>query len=79
MKSIIIIEHGEETCAVSPGKFCRFIGSRKFGTQPVCFLYPSDDSSTTDLYDKDGWVQRCHACVKEFGPNGNSGQTEGSL
>jgi hypothetical protein len=73
MKSMILIEHGEETCAVSPGKFCRFLGSKKFGTVPVCMLYDKE------LFEVDGWVDRCHECMEEFGPNGNSGQTEGSL
>jgi hypothetical protein len=61
----IIIEHGGETCAVSPEKFCKYFGIIYFGTIPVCRLFPSyDDNSHTFLKEKYGWIQRCEACIK---------------
>lgn len=60
--STITFEHGEKTCAVSPGIFCRFQGVMGFGTRPVCMLFNNET-----LYDKDGWLQRCPACVQVYG------------
>lgn len=59
MLSKIMFEHGETTCAVEPGKFCRFAGSRKFGSEYVCLLF------NARLYDQDGWLTRCTECLKE--------------
>lgn len=66
MKSTIIFEHGETTCAVTPGVFCRFWGTKNFGTKNVCGLF-----CDTPLYDhtegeRTGWVARCRECLKEF-------------
>lgn len=58
----ISISCGARTCAAEPGKFCRFMGSVKFGTIPVCRLFPSDTDSYTVLHADAGWVQRCDAC-----------------
>lgn len=58
MKSCILIEHGEKTCASEPGKFCRFAGSKSFGTDPWCTLF------NTRLRDKDGWLQRAPECLE---------------
>lgn len=72
-KIIIKINCGDFTCASEPENFCKFIGSRKFGTMPVCLLFPSvsgnyrRSESSTDLNDKDGWVQRCQACIDAEG------------
>ena len=54
---------GEKTCAWSPGKFCRFFGSRNFGQNPICCLFPSDPGTYTDLNEIDGWIQRCEICL----------------
>ena len=62
VKLEIIIECGEHTCASEPGKFCRFLGSMRFGTIPLCLLFPDRESSHTLLEEKDGWLQRCDAC-----------------
>lgn len=64
------IECGEKTCAMEPGKFCRFLGSRMCGTISVCMLFPSNEKngSGTDLKDQDGWVQRCPACLTSGTP-----------
>jgi hypothetical protein len=55
-------ESGDTTCAKEPGKFCRFFGTKNFGTQPVCMLF--DDEP---LYEKDGWIQRARICMASFG------------
>lgn len=54
---------GEKTCAREPGRFCRFLGASHFGTRPECLLFPSE-ASHTPLKEKDGWVQRCEACLE---------------
>jgi len=59
----IYIRCGESTCASEPGKFCGYLGVRKFGREWVCMLFPSDQPYTR-LHDKDGWIQRCDACVE---------------
>lgn len=59
----IKIECGETTCASKPGEFCKFLGASHFGTRPQCRLFPSDGASTP-LKEKDGWVQRCPACLQ---------------
>ena len=64
MISTILIEHGETTCASEPGVFCRFAGATRFGTTPVCMLFGDVllHSETPT-----GWIERCPACIKEFG------------
>lgn len=55
---------GATTCASEPGVFCRFLGSIRFGSVPVCTLFPSTLESYTFLETDtpDGWIQRCDAC-----------------
>jgi hypothetical protein len=60
----IEIECGGNTCASEPGKFCRFLGTTHFGTRPVCRLFPTPEDSHASLKEKDGWVQRCKACLE---------------
>jgi hypothetical protein len=63
------IKCGEESCAREEGKFCRFLGSRKFGSVSVCLLFPSknpgrkESGASTSLEEKNGWVLRCLACL----------------
>ena len=65
MKTLKInIECGETTCAKAPGEFCSFMGSMRFGTIPICSLFPSDRDTYTELRDQDGWVQRCQQCLE---------------
>ena len=61
MISTIFFEHGKKTCAVEPGKFCRFMYTKSFGTVPVCHLFD------TNLHDVEGWVNRCPECLTEYG------------
>jgi len=66
MKTVlpIEIECGKTTCASEPGAFCRFVGSRAFGTQPLCTLFPdTEDHPYTRLCEIDGWLQRCPVCL----------------
>ena len=60
MKHALMLEMGEKTCAAEPGKFCRMVRTRSFGQKFLCALYE------TDLFDEDGWLQRCPECLKEF-------------
>ena len=67
MKKILNIEIdcGDKTCASKVGKFCKFVGHKKFGQISLCILFP--DSKTDEIYtileDEDGWIQRCQACL----------------
>lgn len=58
----IKIVAGEHTCASKSGEFCKFFGTTRFGTLPVCWLFPSPTDGFTVLEEKDGWTQRCAAC-----------------
>jgi len=69
MISIIKINHGETTCASEPGKFCRFLGSKKFGLIPVCLLFGETLDVHHQQHDKAGWVARCGQCHEEFTVN----------
>jgi len=60
---------GEKTCASEPGKFCRFVGVKNFGTVYVCLLFPEleapGDTSSTYLKENDeGWLARCTQCLE---------------
>ena len=50
----IQVECGETTCAKEPGKFCRFFGTMRFGTIPICMLFPSDNEAFTSCMMKSG-------------------------
>lgn len=62
MKHTIEFETGETTCAIEPGKLCRFCASQNFGQQAWCGLVKEP------IYDKNGWLQRTKSCMKRF-PN----------
>ena len=59
MKFTVIAECGEKTCAVEPGKFCRFVLAIAFGTKPICTLY------SVQLWEVNGWLWRCEKCLEE--------------
>lgn len=65
MKLAIDVQCGEKTCATEPGKFCQYVGSRRFGTQPVCLLFPGNNAAHTDLFpiEDTGWLRRCAPCL----------------
>jgi len=65
----IEIECGDFTCASVPDKFCKWIGSTKFGTIPVCMLFNQDNESYTVLGEINGWVKRCDACLDSENKN----------
>lgn len=61
----IEIECGERTCASEPGVWCKMIGTKIYGSRWVCTLFQDKDGRTfTELEDKDGWIQRCPACLE---------------
>ena len=60
----IDINCGKTTCASKPGEFCQFFGTMRFGTVPLCRLFPSIGDTFTELHEKDGWVQRCDSCLE---------------
>jgi len=72
-KLTVLIEAGDTTCASEPGKFCKFVGSKRFGSVYVCMLFPEsnpghkDSGTDTILKEKDGWLQRCPACLEAEG------------
>jgi hypothetical protein len=60
----IVIQSGPETCAYEFGRLCPYVGTRKFGTEFVCVLFPSDDGAHTKLGETDkGWLKRCPDCL----------------
>lgn len=59
------INCGKTTCFATPNHPCQLLGSRKMGQQWVCMLFPSLGNAYTDLEeDKNGWLQRCSACLE---------------
>lgn len=69
-KLAINIECSKENCATEPGKFCKFFGTMRFGTEAICMLFPSENNkvsksgSHTELkMGDDGWTKRCKACL----------------
>ena len=70
IKAVFESECGEKTCAKESGKFCQFFGTSRFGTDPVCVLFPSDRSHTP-LRTIDGWVERCPECLAHSVEEGN--------
>lgn len=59
----IEILSGEHTCITKEKKRCPFFGSTRFGTIPVCLLFPSKENSHTELTEGfDGWIQRTKDC-----------------
>lgn len=57
---------GTHTCASEAGVFCRWCGSKGFGTRSICTLF------NEPLFDKDGWLQRSKTCLETFpSPPGN--------
>lgn len=59
----VAVECGVVTCSSATGQFCRYFGTRKFGQQPVCTLFPGRDGTATDLHEQDGKAMRCPACL----------------
>ena len=56
---------GEETCfSMEDRKMCCYMGFRRFGTVPVCMLFPNDGISYTDLSESEsGFALRCQKCI----------------
>lgn len=65
----IDIECGEKTCASSPGKFCQFVRTRRFGQVTYCRLFSDDRFSApvpleTSEPDGRGWLLRHPKCLE---------------
>ena len=62
-------ECGKKTCAIEPGKFCRFVAVGDIlGQKYLCTLFRKVDEVTgtiefQELVDVDGWFQRCPQCL----------------
>ena len=68
MKKLITLDIrcGENTCAESKGNFCKYVGTRRMGTEYVCRLFPSNEDSFTALKeDENEWLKRCDECMKQ--------------
>lgn len=68
IKKLIIektISCGKDTCASSPGIFCGFVRTSKFGMKYHCGLFDNANLTHSDR-DKDGdglgWLQRLPQC-----------------
>jgi len=59
------IDCGKETCAFEEGKFCKYFGSKRFGTIPWCTLF------NTELFMdvESSWHLRCQQCYDGFFPS----------
>lgn len=64
------IDCGATTCASAPGKFCRYLGVRRFGTESICLLFSREDrrrgvqfARVSDDGDPDGWAKRLPECL----------------
>jgi len=60
---------GETTCASEPGKFCKFLYTKNFGTSAVCHLFDDNPLFEHTFGEKKGWIARCHQCMKQFSSN----------
>jgi hypothetical protein len=59
------IECGETTCASSPGVFCTYLETSRFGTSYHCHLFDTVmGKHSTQLGEKDGWIQRHPKCLE---------------
>ena len=70
MKVSIEYECGETTCAIEPGKFCKFVRVSHFGTYFSCALFLGPDRANRHLEDNEnGWLARCEECLKQGDKN----------
>jgi len=61
------IKCGATTCASKPGKFCKYVGTTRFGTTYICMLFKDieyDYKSIILKEDRHGWLQRCPQCLE---------------
>jgi len=59
------INSGDKRCYSEPGKPCKYVGSKSFGTKWLCMLFPSElHGSYTILEESEGWLLRCKACLE---------------
>jgi len=60
------INCGETTCASEPGKFCKYLFTRKFGTLIYCQIFSEidDRGKPFSLELVDGWTRRHSLCLQ---------------
>lgn len=57
--TVIKIHHSVNTCAYLPGKFCRFVFTKNFGTEFFCDFFKEKLRDNSD-----GWLARCKSCIE---------------
>jgi len=64
------IDCGTKTCVdeTNTNKKCWFLGSKCFGTVPVCMLFRGDNGDEIELKEINGWRQRCEECLTKALP-----------
>ena len=69
MKVFMEFEIGNTTCAVEPGKFCRFLKVSNFGSRYHCGLFLDSYRAAYPIFENDsGWLARCPQCLEAFPP-----------
>ena len=62
------IDCGDRTCSSEPGKFCRHVLTKRFGTVWVCGLFRTEEGSEILLKDENGGeegsLMRCGPCLE---------------
>lgn len=64
----LVIFAGDKTCASEPGKFCKHVMAKKFGSIPFCQVYNKELSSidrSSKFYEVIGWLQRLPECLRD--------------
>ena len=62
-KLTILIEAGESTCASAPGKFCKQVYTKNFGTMFFCHLFNRELRDDKGQLSGEGWLQRLPECL----------------
>ncbi len=69
MKVFTEFEIGNTTCAIEPGKFCRFLRVSHYGSRYSCTLFLGLDGAPYLIFENDsGWLTRCQRCLEAFPP-----------
>jgi hypothetical protein len=70
MKLVLDIDCGTDTCASSPGNFCKYVQTQRFGTRYFCKIFSEQGArgKFVSLYvieegEHKGWLARHPECV----------------
>ena len=67
MKVFMEFEIGNTTCAIEPGKFCRFLRVSYLGSRHSCSLFLGSDRASYPIFENDsGGLARCPQCLEAF-------------